>query len=242
MRRLALLGFLLAVAAAGQEPGAPAAGALPVQEPPPRTEYQGRRIARTMHWSGAPWLLRATREDEEQTSLLYRALAVQPGWTVADVGCGAGYHVPELARRAGPGGRVFAVDIQEEMLARMQERVAEAGLRNVVSVRNRPWDAGLPEASCDLILLVDVYHEFSHPERMLRSLRRALASGGVLVLVEFRAEDPEVPIQALHKMSAEQCRRELEANGFRLIRAFEGLPWQHCLFFSAAPGRSGAGS
>ena len=238
MGRLFLLLLLPLLAGTGQEPGAP-----PVQEAPPsRSEYLGRRIARTMHWSGAPWLLRATREDEEQTSLLYRALAVQPGWTVADVGCGAGYHTPELARRLGPEGRVFAVDIQEEMLARMRQRVKEAGLGNVVSVHPPPWDASLPEASCDLILLVDVYHEFSHPERMLRSLRRALAPGGVLVLVEFRAEDPEVPIKALHKMSAEQCRREFETNGFRLIRTFQGLPWQHCLFFTAAPGRSGAGS
>jgi len=214
-----------------------------IEAPPPPAleEYMGRRIARTMHSSGAEWLLRETREEEERPSRLFDALAVRPGWTVADFGCGNGFHTLELARRVGPAGRVLAVDIQPEMLVMLRQRAAAAGIANVETIEALSHDPRLPPAACDLILLVDVYHELGHPEETLAALRRALRPGGRVVLVEFRAEDPAVPIKELHKMSKVQIRAELAANGFELAEEFDDLPWQHVMFFRAAPAlRAGA--
>jgi ubiquinone/menaquinone biosynthesis C-methylase UbiE len=220
---------LPAPASASTEPGAA------LELGPAATHYMGREIARTMHWTGAAWLLRQTRESEEHASLLIEALAVEPGQTVADLGCGNGFHTLPLAGRVGAGGRVLAVDLQPEMLAMLEERAAAAGVRNVETVLAAEDDPRLEPGSCDLILMVDVYHELSWPERVLAHVRRALAPGGRLVLVEFRAEDPDVPIKPLHKMSRAQVVRELEANGFRAAGSFDELPWQHVLAFEVAP-------
>ena len=199
--------------------------------PPPRREYMGRRIARTMHWTGAEWLLRETRESEERASLLFTSLGVKSGMTVADFGCGNGFHSLRLAKDVGPKGKVYGVDLQPEMLDMLRERGKAAGITNLVPVKSTAADPKLPPGSCDLILLVDVYHELAYPERVLAGLHRALKPTGRLALVEFRAEDPKVPIKKLHKMSRAQAKKELEANRFVLDRTFDGLPWQHLLFF-----------
>lgn len=199
--------------------------------------YMGREIARTMHWSGGGWLLRKEREREESAQEMLAALDVRPGQTLADLGCGNGYHTLELARMSAPGGRVYGVDIQPEMLAALKRRAAEQEVENLVPLLGGPLDTGLPPGSCDLILLADVYHELSHPVPVLASLRRALKPGGRLALLEFRAEDPTVPIKRLHKMDREQMDLELEANGFRRTGSYDELPWQHLCFYQVTPGK-----
>jgi len=233
----ALRRALLAAALAAAPAGAAAAGRLQdagAKElvPPARTEYLGRRIAPTMSFEGGPWLMRATREKEERCEALLQALRLAPGQTVADVGCGNGFYTFRLAALVGPRGKVYAVDIQPEMLAMLAEEAKRrGGAENVESVLGSLVDPRLPEGSLDLAFLVDVYHEFSHPEQMLRALRKALKPGGRIVLVEFRLEDPEVPIKLLHKMSKAQIRKELAANDFELDEEFDELPWQHVMFF-----------
>ena len=223
----------------GGIPGAAYSGGLAPQTeavalPPPLTHYEGREIAQTMHWKGAEWLLRETRESEEHTTRLLEALAVKPGQVVCDLGCGNGFHTLPLAELVGPEGKVFAVDIQPEMLDMLRVRAAEAQLDNIERVLGTVADPKLPRDSCDLVLLADVYHEISYPEQVLAGIRRALRPEGRVVLVEFRAEDPEVPIKRLHKMSKAQVRKELERNGFRLVEEFDELPWQHVMAFERA--------
>jgi len=204
--------------------------------PPGRTHYMGREIAQTMHWRGATWLMRKTREEEEHASRLMEALHIKEGQTVCDLGCGNGYHTLRLAKRVGPSGKVLAVDIQIEMLKFLEKRLAEQDISNVEKILSTLADPKLPENSCDMILLVDVYHEFSHPELMLAAMRRALKPKGRLVLVEFRSEDPDVPIKRLHKMSKEQINKELLPNGYRLAEEFDELPWQHVMMFERDEG------
>ncbi|MDX1565601.1 MAG: class I SAM-dependent methyltransferase, partial [Phycisphaeraceae bacterium] len=199
--------------------------------PPAQSHFHGRRVADYMRHTGAPWLIRATREKEENTSLLLKSLRIQPGWTVCDLGCGNGYHSLKMARLVGPEGKIYGVDIQKQMLRMLEKRAAEAGIQNVVPVLGKVHDPNLKPESCDMILLVDVYHEMSHPRAMLRKMREALKPTGRLVLVEFRAEDAEVPIKLLHKMSKRQMIREVCPSGFRVVRQFNDLPWQHVLFF-----------
>ena len=199
--------------------------------PPAQTHYLSRKIADTMHHTGAPWLTRDNREEEERCSLMLANLGVKSGMTVCDMGCGNGYYALQLAKLVGPAGRVLAVDVQPEMLKLLQERAHQAGITNVEPIQGQLHDPRLPPGKVDLILLVDVYHEFSHPQLMLESMRRALAPHGVVVLVEYREEDPQVPIKPLHKMSKQQALKELQANGFQLTKEFDGLPWQHMLFF-----------
>jgi FkbM family methyltransferase len=207
--------------------------------PEPVDSYMGRRIADTMHYSGAEWLIRDEREREERCSLLLPNLGLRRGMTVADIGCGNGYHTLLIAEVVGPTGRVIAVDIQPEMLAMLRERLDATGLDNVTLVLGSAHNPRLEPESIDLALMVDVYHEFSYPQPMLQAIHRALRPDGVVALVEFRAEDPEVPIRPLHKMSKEQILREFPANGFRLVSQFDGLPWQHLMFFGRDdhPGR-----
>jgi len=200
-----------------------------------RRDYLGRQIARTMHWSGAEWLLRESREDEEKSSLLRSELGLVAGATVCDFGCGNGFFTLPMAETVGPLGKVYAVDIQEEMLTMLAERSSAAGLSNVEPVLATVADPRLSVGSCDLIVMVDVYHEISHPVTVLRHLRAALRPGGRIVLVEFRAEDPTVPIKEVHKMSKAQQILELAANGLSLERAFDGLPWQHLMAFGVDP-------
>jgi len=207
----------------------------PEARPEGRDRYLGRDVARTMHWRGAPWLLRETREDEENGALLRRWLDVEPGQSVCDLGCGNGYHTLPLAEAVGPEGEVFAVDLQPEMLELLLERAEERQLANLVTVEATVDDPRLPPASVDMVLMVDVYHELSHPVRVLGHVRRALKEGGRVVLVEFRSEDRAVPIKLRHKMSKAQVIREMAANGFRLQDETDELPWQHVMAFEVAP-------
>lgn len=198
--------------------------------PPAQTHHMGREIAQTMHFTGAPWLVRESRQREEDCRTMLQALGVKPGQTVCDMGCGNGFYTLQLARLVGPRGRVYAVDIQPEMLQMLARNAAEARLSNILPVLGTPIDPRLPAGAIDMMLCVDVYHEFSHPEAMLEKIKESLAPDGNLVLVEFRGEDPAVPIKPLHKMTKAQVRAELEPAGFEMVREFDRLPWQHLLF------------
>lgn len=219
-------GGAMATAVAPAKPDSPSI-------PPSPGVYFGRKIAQTMHYAGAEWLVRESREREEDCRTLLGELQLRPGMTVADIGAGNGFYTLPIARQVAPEGKVYAVDIQPEMLKMLGGRARQARLANVTPVLGSVVDPKLPEGKLDLVLLVDVYHEFSHPEQMLAGIRRALKPGGRLVLAEFRAEDPEVPIKPLHKMSKAQIVKELSPNGYRLVREFDDLPWQHLLFFEA---------
>ncbi len=199
--------------------------------PPAPKTYKGREIAQTMHFLGAEWLIRENRENEERCSAMLAQLEIEAGMTVCDMGCGNGFYSLPLARKVGPEGQVLCVDIQPEMLTFLRRRAEEAEVENLRPILGTLVDPKLPEGTVDLILCVDVYHEFSHPEPMLAAMRRALKKDGLLVLLEYRAEDPAVPIKKLHKMSKAQVLRELEPNGFKLVREYDGLPWQHMMFF-----------
>jgi len=201
------------------------------QDPPARSTYKGRRIAPTMSYLGADWLVRATRQKEEDCAKLLKELRLKPGMTVCDMGCGNGYYALQMAAQVGPQGKILGVDIQPEMLRLLQARAEEQSIENVVPILGTIYDPMLPKRNVDLILCVDVYHEFSHPEHMLKAMRESLSPDGVVVLAEYREEDPSVPIKPLHKMSKNQVIKELSPNGFKLVRQFDGLPWQHLMFF-----------
>ncbi len=201
----------------------------------PLTEYMGREIAMTMHYAGAEWLIRNEREREERCSLLLDNLGLKTGMTVCDMGCGNGFYALPIAKLLGPRGRVLAIDIQPEMLFLLRERMELEGVRNITPILGSVDDPYLPEGVVDLALLVDVYHEFGFPEEMLAAIRKSLKPDGRVVLVEFRAEDDDVPIKPEHKMTKRQVNRELEANGFKLDSEFDELPWQHVMFFKADP-------
>jgi len=199
--------------------------------------FMGRRLAEVMSWLGADWLVRPEREAEEEPERMLDALELKPGMTVADVGAGVGYTSVRLARRVGPTGKVISTDVQPEMIRLLKQNLAELGVKNVSPLLCTPKDPGLPEAQVDLAIMVDVYHECSHPVETLQGIRKALKPGGRLVLVEFRAEDPNVPIRPEHKMTVAQVRKELEPQGFALQKNHDFLPWQHVLVFekSAEP-------
>lgn len=226
MRTQAFLLFLLPLMVAAQQP-APAV-------PPALTEYQGRVIAQTMHWQGANWLIRNKREREEGVTKMREELRLKPGMAVCDMGAGNGYHTIPFAEAVGATGRVYAVDVQPEMIVMLNERAVEKGITSIQTIIGEYHDPKLPVNSCDLIVLVDVYHEFSHPVEMLTGMKSALKAGGQICLVEFRAEDDEVPIKPEHKMSKVQILKEMTANGLKLTREFDGLPWQHMMFFGLA--------
>ncbi len=198
----------------------------------PGRSYMGRQIAPPMHYSGAGWLTRASRVREEHPTKLLKALNLKPGQVVCDFGCGNGYHTLQLAKRLGPKGLVYAIDIQQEMLDLLAERSTPRGLENIKPVLATEEDSGLPPETFDLVLMVDVYHELSHPPEVLAEVRASLKPEGRLVLVEFREEDPEVPILPLHKMSQAQVLKEVAPNGYKLVEQFDELPWQHVLMFA----------
>lgn len=215
--------------------------------------YMGRRIADVMSWQGVDWLFRETRIEEEQPEAMLDALKIKKGSTVADVGAGAGYHSVRLARRVGPEGTVLATDLQPEMLEMLRRNARAAGATNIKPILATQRDTKLPEGKVDLILMVDVYHECTQPDVTLQGLRKALRPGGRLVLVEFRGEDPDVPIKPEHKMTLKQVRREVEPQGFVFKHSHEFLPWQHIIVFEkpaangekvaadrAAPGKQSA--
>ena len=193
--------------------------------------YMGRPIADVMSWEGVDWLFRETRIDEEQPEAMLAALKIPKGAVVADVGAGAGYHSIRLGRQVGPKGMVYATDVQPEMLRMLRDNARMARVPNIKPVRCTQKDPGLPKESIDLILMVDVYHECSDPEATLKGLKAALKPRGRLVLVEFRGEDPEVPIKPEHKMTLAQVRKEVEPQGFTFKDSLEFLPWQHVIIF-----------
>jgi SAM-dependent methyltransferase len=192
----------------------------------------GRRYAGVMGWQGAQWLERPERAAEERPDEALDALGDLTGLTVADVGAGSGYMTRRLARRVGSDGRVYATDLQPEMLQMLRERLDRDRIANVTTVRGAVDSPNLPAGAIDLAIMVDVYHEFSQPQQMLRGLHEALKPGGRLVLLEYRKEDPSVPIRPEHKMSVEEAKMELEAEGFRLARVDGRLPRQHILIFT----------
>jgi SAM-dependent methyltransferase len=191
----------------------------------------GRRIAPVMGVGGADWLERTERELEEQPAKALDAIGIKPGMTVADIGAGVGYFVVRLAERVGPSGKVYANDIQPEMLRRLRTTLEKQNIRNVETILSKETDPMLPSDAMDVILMVDVYHEFSQPQRMLAGIRKALKKDGRLVLLEYRKEDPYIPIRPEHKMSVAEVKAELEPEGFRFVEAKDGLPRQHILIF-----------
>ena len=192
--------------------------------------YMGRQIAQVMSHYGIDWLEREEREMEENTSQLLKNLGIKSGMLIADIGAGSGYHSALLSKMVGTG-KVFAVDVEPEMIAYLNERIKQEKLSRIVPVLSTEQKVSLPENTVDIMLLVDVYHEFSYPYEMALSMRSALKPGGKLVLVEFRSEDQTVPIKTIHKMSETQAIKELRAAGFTFDKNIDNLPWQHCMVF-----------
>lgn len=194
--------------------------------------YLNREIAHVMGHQAAGWLDRPEREKEEDPAKLLKALAIKPGQTVADLGAGSGYHVFRLAKLVGEKGKILAVDIQQEMLEIISARKKKDKIENVETILGTETDPKLPEGKVDLILLVDVYHEFSHPYEMTEKMVAALKPGGRIAFVEFRLEDPKVPIKLVHKMSERQVMLEMERfPGISHLKTEKSLPWQHIVLF-----------
>jgi precorrin-6B methylase 2 len=233
-----LLVFAAALPGGTPPPAAPAAPPAARYEAGSRTRdgigkyYFGREISQVMGHLGAGWLERAEREEEERTDLLLETLRLRSGDVVADFGAGSGYFTWRIAQRVGPSGRVYAVEVQPLMLELLQANLTRRGLADrMLPVLGTASDPKLPEASCDLILLVDVYHELEFPFEVTAALARALKPGGRLVLVEYRGEDPEVQIKPLHKMTVAQVRRELAVHPLEFVENLGVLPRQHLLVF-----------
>ncbi|MCC9640963.1 methyltransferase domain-containing protein [Rhodopirellula sp. JC740] len=224
-----------------------------------RRTYMGRIVAQPMSHLGAGWLVRPERNDEENAEESFERLGLKPGMTIVDLGCGNGYWTIPMARAVAVkpasedasevgeseevastnpasdeslDGTVLAVDIQREMLQKLRQNMIRNKVENIQPILGSVDDPNLPADQVDLVLLVDVYHEFSHPESMLWNIRRSLKSDGVIALLEYRAEDPQVPIKPLHKMTKAQIMKEYEASGLKLVREYNELPWQHLMFFA----------
>ncbi|WP_299016591.1 class I SAM-dependent methyltransferase [uncultured Polaribacter sp.] len=195
--------------------------------------YLGREIAHVMGFQGINWLERVTREKEENTSKLIKNMQIKSTDYIADIGAGSGYHVFKMAPLANKG-KVFAVDIQIEMLAAMLENKKFEQNKNIQLVQGSEKTVNLKENSIDKVLLVDVYHEFSFPKEMLASIYKSLKKDGKIYLIEYRLEDNNVPIKRIHKMSEKQAIKEFKANGFKLEKNLNNLPWQHCMIFTKA--------
>ena len=212
------MALLLAVVVAAQAPGV--------------HPISGRRFAPVMGYQGADGLERSERDEEEAPDIALNVLKIPRGASVADIGAGSGFITERLSARVGPTGRVFANDLQPQMLQILGRRLAQRNITNVTLVQGTIDDPKLDAASVDLEIMVDVYHELSQPQAMLRRLRAALKPGGRLVLLEYRKEDPTIPIKFEHKMSVAEAKMELEAEGFALARVDEALPRQHILIFT----------
>ena len=222
MKRLtwsAPIALLLATVIAAQAPGV--------------HPISGRRFAPVMGYQGADWLERSERDEEEAPDIALNVLKIPKGASVADIGAGSGFITERLSARVGPTGRVFANDLQPQMLQILGRRLAQRNITNVTLVQGTIDDPKLDPASVDLEIMVDVYHELSQPQAMLRRLRAALKPGGRLVLLEYRKEDPTIPIKFEHKMSVAEAKMELEAEGFTLAKVDEALPRQHILIFTS---------
>ena len=193
--------------------------------------YMGREIAQVMGHQAADWLERPEREKEEQPAKLIEALKVKPGEVIADIGAGSGYYAFRLSKLVGSKGKILAVDIQPEMLDIIRKRMKEQHITNVEPIQGTITDPKLPTQSVDTILMVDVYHEFDHPFEMTVAMVKALKPGGRMVFVEFRMEDPEVPIKLVHKMTQKQVLKEMEPHPLRWVKTLDVLPWQHIIIF-----------
>ena len=194
-----------------------------------RHPVSGRVFAPVMGVGGAQWLERPEREDEEAPSKALDALELKPGMVVADIGAGSGYYSSRMAKRVGPTGRIYATDIQPGMIELLERRIKSEGLTNVTTVLGGMDDPKLPPKSIDLAIMVDVYHELQQPQIFLQRLKETFKPGGRLVLLEFRKEDPKIPILEVHKMSVEEVRQEMEAEGLVIDKVIETLPWQHLI-------------
>jgi predicted methyltransferase len=194
-----------------------------------RHPVSGRLIAPVMGVGGAGWLERPEREAEEEPGRAVEALDLRPGMTVADIGAGSGYYTSRIARKVAPSGRVIATDIQPGMIELLERRVKADGLTNVTAILGAMDDPRLQPNSIDLAIMVDVYHELQQPQLFLQRLKPAFKPGGRLVLLEFRKEDPKIPILEVHKMSVAEVRAELEAEGYAIERVIDILPWQHII-------------
>jgi len=191
----------------------------------------GRPIAPVMGMGGADWLDREEREKEEQPEKAIAQFNLKPGMMIGDVGAGTGYYSIRMAKLVGPTGVVYANDIQPGMLEKLNAKAAEANVQNVVTVLGSESDPKLPAGKLDLVIMVDVYHELSRPQRMLQGIRESLKPGGRLVLLEYRKEDPSVPIRPEHKMSVAEVKAEVLPEGFTYEKVVDKLPWQHIIFF-----------
>ena len=192
--------------------------------------YMGREIAYVMGYQGIGWLERSEREKEENVSKLIKNMRIKSNDVIADIGAGSGYHAFRMASLA-PNGLVYAVDIQTEMLMAIEKNKENSEIKNIDTILGTEKSVEIPKNSVDKILMVDVYHEFSFPVEMITSMKSALKSNGELFLIEYRAEDPLVPIKTIHKMSEKQAIKEMEAAGFKLRKNIDNLPWQHCMIF-----------
>jgi|TARA_B100001093_G_scaffold443373_2_gene445659 predicted methyltransferase len=192
--------------------------------------YMGREIAHVMGYQGIDWLERSEREKEENVSNLIENMGIKPTDTIADIGAGSGYHVFRMAPLAN-NGLIYAVDIQVEMLMEIENTKQFNKINNVETILGSETSIQLPVRSVDKILMVDVYHEFNFPIEMIASIKNALKPEGQLFLIEYRGEDPKVPIKKIHKMTENQAVKEMEAAGFKLKSNITNLPWQHCMIF-----------
>jgi SAM-dependent methyltransferase len=226
MRRRTIRALLIALLALGLS------GGLTARQRPGVHPISGRRFAPVMGYQGADWLERGERDEEEAPDVALNILKIPKGASVADIGAGSGYITEKLAERVGPTGRVFANDVQPQMLELLSRRLSAKRITNVTLVQGTVDDPKLAPASVDLELMVDVYHELSQPQVMLHHLREALKPGGRLVLLEYRKEDPAIPIKPEHKMSVAEAKLEVEAEGFTLSTVDEALPRQHILIFT----------
>jgi predicted methyltransferase len=234
-RRVAFLSFVLllagvALAAPAADPIAPPYTAGPKTRDGLGKYYMGREIAHFMTHEGAPWLERPERDQEERPDLVLEALQLKPGDLVADIGCGTGYFSWRMAQAVGPKGIVYGEEIQQEMLDKLAEQMKARGVTNVVGVLGTIDDPKLPQP-VDLAILVDVYHECSQPAEMLAAICRRLKPGGRVVFVEYRGEDPEVPIKPLHKMTEAQVKKEMTAQPLDYVTTVRTLPRQHVIIF-----------
>jgi len=206
-------------------------GSIPASADGIGKTYAGREIAHVMSYHGAPWLERLERQAEERPDLVLAALELKPSMTVADIGAGSGFYAWRMGMRVGEKGTVYAVDIQPEMIEVLQKQMAVRGASNVKAVLGTRSDPRLPAGSLDLALMVDVYHEFEFPYEMLVAIVRALKPGGRLVFVEYRGNDPTVPIKPLHAMTEAQVKKESAGQPLEWVRTVSNLPWQQVIVF-----------
>ncbi|MBM1106202.1 class I SAM-dependent methyltransferase [Aurantibacter crassamenti] len=192
--------------------------------------YLGREISHVMGFQGMAWLDRPKREAEENTSKLLGNLNIEADDTIADIGAGSGYHVFQMAPSI-TSGLIYAVDIQDEMLAELERKKENGNHKNIKIIKGSERSVNLPENAVAKVLLVDVYHEFDYPFEMITSIKKALHVDGKIYLIEYRGEDENVPIKKLHKMTEKQAVKEMKAAGMKLEKNIDNLPWQHCMVF-----------